>query len=131
MGAQEVFKIKQYQRDFEQKFGKKLYISWPEMKGVVPRISVDEIEKEDVTVDLTQEEILIEVVTKHNTTLEAIRDRSKRVHVGPRKNERRALIEFSKIIVTNRMHMGDASKLINRDRSTLYHFAKLADAPEM
>jgi len=131
MGAQEVLKIKQYQRDFEKSFGKKLYISWPEMKGVVPRISMDDIEREDVTVEMTAEEILIELVAKYDTTLDAIRDRSKRVHLGPRRKERSVLIEFSKIIVANRMHMGNASKLINRDRSTLYHFAKLADAQTM
>ena len=129
MTTQELMKIKQYQRDFEGKFGKKLYISWPEMKGVIPRITVNDIynehEQGDVESAVTAEQILNEVVVKHGTTLAAVRDRSKRAHTGMKCKERNALIEFSKIIVTNRMNRGYAARLINRDRTLLYHFAKL------
>jgi len=126
MTTQELMKVKEYQRDFEEKFGKKLYISWAEMKGVLPRIAIAEMYEEPETInEVTPEEILDEIVMKHGTTVEAIRDRSRRVNAEMKERERNALIEFSRIIVKNRIKRGYAAKLINRDRTLLYHFAKL------
>jgi hypothetical protein len=124
MNATEMMKIKEYQRDFQKIFGKKLYINWPEMKGVKPRGITEEVERDEVTIDLTAEEILNEVVAKHNTTVEAVRDRKTRVHVEARENDRNALIEFARIIVKSHKNRNKAAQLINRDRTTLYHFAK-------
>ena len=104
------------------------------MKGVVPRINVGVVSIDDEFFQnnsMTAEQILDEVVAKHGTTVQAIRDRSRRAHAGPKHKERNALLEFSRIIVRSHMNRGHAGRLINRDRTTLYHFAKQADAQEM
>ena len=128
MNAKELTRVKQYQRDFEKKFGKKLYISWSEMKGFPFSFNTDNVYDEaEKLEELTPEQVLDKVVSKHGTTIEALRDRSKRIHLGSRERERNALIEFSKIIMINKMNRCYAGKLVNRDRTTIYHFAKMTN----
>ena len=126
IGTKEIMKIKGYQREFEETFGEKLCIDWLAMKGIAPRITMLDVTDEiDNDIDITPEQLLEELAIKYKTNVASIRDRSKRVHTEAKLNDRRALIEFSKIIVKSRMPRNYAAKLINRDRTTLYHFSKM------
>lgn len=120
---EQLSKIKEYQRDFEEKFGKKLYISWPEMKGISIR-TVETIETGDeISRFVSLEKLLEDCVNKHGASLEKIKKREKRTCFSENLAEQRALKDYSKMVLINRLNARKAAALINRDRSVIYHFA--------
>lgn len=124
MSVQELIKIKQYQREFQELFNKRLEIDFISMKG----IDVTEIEEIDLenlpnreTVNLNS--LLSECVKKHGADMEKIKERRKRLQVGGFTKERLAVREFCKIVVHLKGNINEAARLINRDRSVIYHYA--------
>lgn len=120
---EQLAKIKEYQRDFEEKFGKKLYISWPEMKGISIR-TIETIETGDgISRFVSLEKLLEDCVNKHGASLEKIKRRDKRTSFADNVAEKHALQDYSKMVLINRLNARKAAALINRDRSVIYHFA--------
>jgi hypothetical protein len=121
MIVQELIKIKQYQREFQELFNKRLEIDFITMKG----IDITEIDLENLpnrkTVNL--DNLLNECVEKHGADMEKIRQKSKRLQVGAYTKERLAVREFCKIVVHLKGNINEAARLINRDRSVIYHYA--------
>ena len=124
MTIRELMTIKAYQRNFEETFNKRLEIDFIAMKG----IDVTEIEEIDLenlpsreTVNLNN--LLSECVKKHGADMEKIKERRKRLQVGAYTKERLAVREFCKIVVHLKGNINEAARLINRDRSVIYHYA--------
>jgi hypothetical protein len=124
MSVQELIKIKQYQREFQELFNKRLEIDFITMKGI-DVTEIDEIDLENLpnrnTVNL--DNLLNECVEKHGADMEKIRQKSKRLQVGAYTKERLAVREFCKIVVHLKGNINEAARLINRDRSVIYHYA--------
>jgi hypothetical protein len=124
MSVQELIKIKQYQREFQELFNKRLEIDFITMKGI-DVTEIDDIDLENLpnrnTVNL--DNLLNECVEKHGADMEKIRQKSKRLQVGAYTKERLAVREFCKIVVHLKGNINEAARLINRDRSVIYHYA--------
>jgi hypothetical protein len=124
MSVQELIKIKQYQREFQELFNKRLEIDFITMKGI-DVTEIDEIDLENLpnrnTVNL--DNLLSECVEKHGANIDKIRQKSKRLQVGAYTKERLAVREFCKIVVHLKGNINEAARLINRDRSVIYHYA--------
>jgi hypothetical protein len=94
------------------------------MKGI-DVTEIDEIDLENLpnrnTVNL--DNLLNECVEKHGADMEKIRQKSKRLQVGAYTKERLAVREFCKIVVHLKGNINEAARLINRDRSVIYHYA--------
>jgi len=124
MSVQELIKIKQYQREFQELFNKRLEIDFISMKGI-DVTEIDEIDLENLpnrnTVNL--DNLLNECIKKHGADMEKIRQKSKRLQVGAYTKERLAVREFCKIVVHLKGNINEAARLINRDRSVIYHYA--------
>ncbi len=124
MSAQELIKIKQYQREFQELFNKRLEIDFITMKGI-DVTEIDEIDLENLpnrnTVNL--DNLRNECIKKHGADMEKIRQKSKRLQVGAYTKERLAVREFCKIVVHLKGNINEAARLINRDRSVIYHYA--------
>jgi hypothetical protein len=121
---QEVSKIKEYQRDFEERFGKRLEIDWDTMKGARTRSITYRYAREEDFID--PEQVLMECVTKYGASLDKIKDRKTRIHAAGNRRERKAVEEFSKAVIESRINVKEAATLINRDRTMIYHFASLS-----
>ena len=124
MDTEQVSKIKEYQRDFEERFGKRLEIDWDSMKGVRVRSITYRYAKEDDFID--PERVLMECIKKYGASLDKIRDRKTRIHAAGSRRERKAVEEFSKAVMESRINVKEAATLINRDRTMIYHFASLS-----
>ena len=124
MDTEQVSKIKEYQRDFEERFGKRLEIDWDSMKGVRVRSITYRYAKEDDFID--PEQVLMECIKKYGANLDKIRDRKTRIHAAGSRRERKAVEEFSKAVIESRINIKEAATLINRDRTMIYHFASLS-----
>ena len=118
MTSAQICKIKIYQREFLETFDKKLEIDWEAMNGIT---------KYDTEVPLNTEEamkvLLDNCINKHGADLNKLLDRKRKLHHHDFINERLALIEYSKTVFDNNVNKIKAAKLINRDRTLLYHFA--------
>jgi hypothetical protein len=127
MTARELMKVKHYQREFKTIFNKRLEIDFMSMKGIpgIPTVPVEEIDIENLpnrmAVDLNK--LLDDCVQKYGASLERIRQRSKRLQVGAYTKERLAVREFCKIVIHLKGNINEAARLINRDRSVIYHYA--------
>lgn len=124
MDAEQVSKIKEYQRDFEERFSKRLEIDWDTMKG--PRkcsITFRHFKEQDF---IDPEQVLLECITKYGASLDKIKDRKTRIHAAGNRRERKAVEEFSKAVIESRINVKEAATLINRDRTMIYHFASLS-----
>ena len=124
MDAGQVSKIKEYQRDFEERFGKRLEIDWDAMKDVKIRSITFRHFKENEYID--PEQVLMECITKYGASLDKIKDRKTRIHAAGNRRERKAVEEFSKAVIESRINVKEAATLINRDRTMIYHFASLS-----
>lgn len=124
MTATELTVIKRYQREFEETFNKRLEIDFISMKGIEVT-DIEDIDIENIsnrkTVNLNQ--LLDECVEKHGASIDKIREKSKRLQVGAYTRERLAVKEFCKIVVHLKGNINEAARLINRDRSVIYHYA--------
>lgn len=116
MTPEELSKVKEYQRDFEERFGKKLHIDWTEMK----QLSMD-------FVKMPLEDVLKYCVQKHGADEEKLKKREKRSNYRDNHAERNALREYSKIVISNSLNVAKAATLINRHHSMIYHFLKFTD----
>jgi hypothetical protein len=124
MNVQELIKIKQYQREFQDLFNKRLEIDFISMKGIdvieIEEIDLENLPSKDV---VNLNELLSNCVNKHGADMEKIKERRKRLQVGAYTKERLAVREFCKIVVHLKGNINEAARLINRDRSVIYHYA--------
>ena len=128
MTGKELSAIKEYQRDFESRFGCKLEIDYPAMKGVMKPVDFDY-----TVVATTPEQVLEECLKKHDVDINIIRDKSIKISRGKYQKENNFLKEYSKLILNLRnktlySEIGSctvtkAAELINKDRTNLYHYA--------
>lgn len=123
MTPKELMKVKQYQREFQSLFNKCLEIDFIAMNGVevtgMEEVDADIVAKQEV--DL--ENLLNSCVAKYEADIDKIKERRKRLQVGAFTKERAAVREFSKLVVYLKCNIHEAAKLINRDRSVIYHYA--------
>ena len=124
MSVQELIKIKQYQREFQDLFNKRLEIDFISMKGIdvteIEEIDLENLPNKDV---VNLDRLLSDCVNKHGADMEKIKERRKRLQVGAYTKERLAVREFCKIVVHLKGNINEAARLINRDRSVIYHYA--------
>lgn len=124
MTALELMKIKQYQREYKKLFDKPLQVDFASMKGVVSvetsGLNLSVMNRAEVA-DL--DKILDDCAKKHGADIEKIKGRKRRLQVGAFTKERLAVREFCKIVVHLRGNINEAARLINRDRSVIYHYA--------
>jgi len=123
MDSVELTKIKEYQREFLALYDKKLHIDWMAMKGL-PRYERGIIVRgEDDRRPLDPQQLLDECVTKHKADINIIRDRKHRLQYSEYDKEKKAVMEYSSLILYNKINIRKAAKLINRDRTCLYHYS--------
>ncbi len=84
------------------------------------RVSLEKYEN-NVVVYKELEDVLNEVVEKHKASLEIIKRRKRLDRQFPK--ERRALVEFARIVKANKLSCKLAAKLINKDRTMIYHYS--------
>lgn len=123
MTAQQVEKIKHYQREYQKLYGEKLHIDWAFMKDVPKKVYFRKYAPEIPLVD--PEKLLKRCLKKHRASLNIIKDRSTRLHMHGHTKERLAVIEFAKRVLNCRCNAQEAANLINRDRSLLYYYASM------
>lgn len=117
MKASELAKIKEYQKDFQNLFNRKLEIDWYLMNGIEKKRKGNH-----VPVEKCLEEIFEECVTRHKADVQVIRNKKCRIHRSTCHAEREALVEFSKIVIKEGYSVTKAAKIINRDRGCVYNF---------
>lgn len=117
MTAAELAKVKEYQRDFFNSFNKKLEIDWRLMNGVYKKGA-----KINTPIEKSLEEIFEECVSKYKADIKVIRDKKYRIHKSNRCAERKALVEFSNIVLNEGYSVTRAAKIINKDRGCVYNF---------
>jgi hypothetical protein len=108
MTSEKVSAIKQYQRDYSNKFNEKLEIDWYVMKNV-PRFVP------------TLDELFEKTVKEHGASEELIMSGKRLNSVGLRK-EKAAVTDFCKKVVYYQLSLHDAAKKIRRDRSLVYYY---------
>lgn len=109
MTPEKIAKIKQYQRDYANRFHEKLEIDWEAMAGV-PKVAP------------SLEELFRIVVEEHGASEDRIRSK-KRLHSRGYHKEKAAIKDFCKRVFNYKLDPESASKLINRDRSLVYYYA--------
>lgn len=115
MDAVELLAIKNYQRDFEKRFKKKLEIDWLTMKGA--KMKLDDETKP------SSEELLKQALVKYGASIDVIRS-GKRLLNRLHRREHLAVEEYCKKIVAYQIDLKEAADLINRDRSLIYYYVK-------
>lgn len=115
MNASEILAIKNYQRDFEKRFGKKLEVDWYAMKNI-KRLSFNE----DIP---TAQQLLDEALEKFGASLDVIKN-GRRLFMSSDANERKALEYYCKKVAYYQLDYKSSAKLINRDRSIIYYYEK-------
>jgi hypothetical protein len=121
MTSEQLSVIKGYQKDYQSKFGNRLEIDWLGMKGIDPtHIALQNYENHAI-VYKELEDILKEAVEKHSANLEIIKRRKRLDRQFPK--ERRALVDFARIVKANKLSCVAAAKLINKDRTMIYHYS--------
>lgn len=110
MTPEKIAKIKQYQRDYVNRFHEKLEIDWEAMAGV-PKVAP------------SLEELFRIVVEEHGASEDKIRSKERRLDCKGYEKEKAAIKDFCKRVFNYKLDPGSASKLINRDRAMIYHYA--------
>jgi hypothetical protein len=113
MTPRELAVIKGYQREFQRTFGKRLEIDFAEMKDL--KFMADEGQ--------TLEQALLECVERHGADIKVVKDTNVRLNRSTTRKERAAIVDFSRFVIGNNLCVKDASELIKRDRSNIYHYA--------
>lgn len=108
MTAEKLMVIKQYQRDYESKFGEKLEIDWFTMKNVPRNIP-------------TIEELFKISLETYNASEELIRSK-KRLQSRELTKERAAVQDFCKKVIHYRLSWYEAAKILNRERTLVYYY---------
>lgn len=119
MTGEELYVIKKYQREFQEKFNKKLEIDWNSMKGIIRFVGRMRPMEDDEIVSL--EIKLNEIVNRNNASLDKIK--TKRLSRRKYPNEQKAIVEFSVYVMNNGLNIEEAARLINKDRSGIYYYA--------
>jgi len=122
MDSTQLFTVKEYQRDFEEKFGVKLHIDWVAMKGMSIRYH-----RAYNNYYLDPKDILNECVKECGASLRKIRNRKTRLHCNGNAKERMAVEAYSRRVIDGNVNLKTAAELINRDRTMLYHYAMKYD----
>lgn len=122
MDSTQLFAVKEYQRDFEEKFGVKLHIDWVAMKGMSIRYH-----RAYNNYYLDPKDILNECVKEYGASLRKIRNRKTRLHCNGNAKERMAVEAYSRKVIDGNVNLKTAAELINRDRTMLYHYAMKYD----
>ena len=112
MTATQLLKIKEYQREYFTLFGEKLIIDIVEMQDVDPVYDQQVIEQ-----------LLNDCIEHTGADINVIKNRNIRLNAVANGKERRAIVRFSRTVLTNNLRISEAAKLVNRDRSCLYHYA--------
>lgn len=116
MSTAELQYIKSKQREFEQLFGKKLEVNFPKMQGCYS--VVDRSVPEEVMMESLQTHI-----ETFGTSLENVQKLRMSRQFGLK--ERRVLLAFTRDILKNNWSFGMAARLVNKHRTTFYHYQKL------
>ena len=119
MTSLEISKIKQYQDEFYKIFRRRLEIDWRAMNGM-RRLTTFRHVKDDI---IDPNELIKQCAEKYGASVTKIRSRKARLQKGGNERERRAVEDFSKIVVQSRINVGEAAKAINRDRTLIYYYA--------
>ena len=122
MDSTQLFAVKEYQRDFEEKFGVKLHIDWVAMKGMSIRYH-----RAYNNYYLDPKDILDECVKEYGASLRKIRNRKTRLHCNGNAKERMAVEAYSRKVIDGNVNLKTAAELSNRDRTMLYHYAMKYD----
>jgi hypothetical protein len=113
MTPRELAVIKGYQREFQETFGKRLEIDFVVMKNL------DFMQDEGQTL----EQALTECIERHGADITVLKDTNVRLNRTTTRKERAAIVDFSRFVIGNNLCVKDASELIRRDRSNIYHYA--------
>lgn len=113
MTPRELAVIKGYQREFQATFGKRLEIDFVLMK------KLNFIQDEGQTL----EQALLDCVERHGADIDVVTDINIRLNRSTARKERAAVVEFSRFVIGNNLSVKDASTLLNRDRTNIYHYA--------
>lgn len=124
MQSNELSSIKRYQREFFATFGRRLEIDWEAMNGVKSAPIEDFNYFTEEGKMLTAAKILDSCIKKHDADINKITNREKRLKSSDYVKERAAIVEFSKLVMHHKLNKINAAKLINRDRTMFYTYAK-------
>lgn len=110
--------IKGLQRNYFEKFGKKLVIDFAAMKDTLPaRCSRDLVEEKDV------EKFYDRCLKKYNADKEVI-DSKVKLFCPKYGRESKALTAFSKRVITSGWNVSYAARLVGRNHAVIYYYAK-------
>lgn len=120
MTAVELNWIKQRQKEFKDRFSKKLEVDFVSMQGMEKTIYTLSRSK-----DLKQvEDILAVACIRWGADVDKIKNKSNRLHIASMEHEKLAMIDFCRQVVSGRLNIKHAASLVNRDRTVIYHFGK-------
>jgi len=120
--SSQLLTIKEYQRDFEEKYNVKLHIDWVAMKGMSASYN-----RSYNNYYLDPQAILDECIKEFGADIKKIRDRKARLHNNGNVKERMAVEAYSRRAIDGNVNLKAAAELINRDRTMLYHYAMKYD----
>jgi hypothetical protein len=120
--AMELSFIKNCQKEFEQRFNRKLIVDFVAMKSGMPkgqvslrkRVRVNKVSVKDI------QRCLDGCLKRHGARKETIMT-TKKFSWCRNEAEMRALVDFSRRVFESGWNTSYCASLINRDRSTLYH----------
>jgi hypothetical protein len=123
MTSEQLSVIKGYQKSYHDRFGERLEIDWLSMKGIkLKYVTPLEDYKDDSISNDNLQGLLDEVLDKYGVDLSSIRA-IRRIGKKLYHKERRALVEFSKIVVANNLNQQAAADLINKDRTMIHYYS--------
>lgn len=115
MEANELRKIKEYQREYENLFGKKLHIDWLAMKNIKAEQIIIE-EKPPIEV------LFNESVERYKASADKIKA-TRNLKGSRHERERLAVKDFSRNIFFYKINKQEAAEFINKDRTMIYYYA--------
>jgi len=101
--------IKQKQREYFDLFGEKLNVDF---RGEVKFTKVEIVKRTN--------DLFNNLLEKYNVDIDFIR--RKRISFGL-ENERNFITEFSMNVLNQNLNVAEAARLLNKDRSIIYHYA--------
>lgn len=120
MTVAEMAKVKEYQRDFYEKFNKKLIIDFPGMNGSPKSVRIEHNENINKP---TLKRLFDYCVNKYNADVNLIRQREFILRKSKHQNEKLAIEDFCKLVFHYKLNLENAAEMISRDRTCVYHYA--------
>ena len=117
MKAQQIAQIKSYQKDFFNKFNEKLPIDWLGANNIQTKQIIVSSRTFDLRIATSK---LEEICIKYGTTREIVIN-MKRICKQTHPDESDALNEFLRWTFSNQYSFRQTAKLINKDRTAIYH----------